>query len=312
MRPSGLPAKPRVTPPSAAAIGNLELAVLRRLDGLLQGDYAGLLPGPGSDTGEARPYVAGDDTRHIDWAVTARTTEPHVRDTISDRELELWLVVDASKSLDFGTARSEKREVVWAAAGAFALLASRGGNRVGALTTASTRAVFPARSTRAHVASVLTALRQPHEHDPADDTGLREVLRRGRRVASRRGLVVVLSDFLTPTGWEREMQALAHRHDVIAVEVVDPRELALPDVGLLQVADTETGRRRYVDTHDRKLRERYASAAAAQRATIARAITSAGADHLVLRTDRDWVVDLVRFVAGRRKRRLAAAAGGHR
>ena len=115
MRPAGLPAKPRVTPPSAAAIGNLELAVLRRLDGLLQGDYAGLLPGPGSDTGEARPYVAGDDTRHIDWAVTARTTQPHVRDTISDRELELWLVVDASKSLDFGTARSENREVVCAA-----------------------------------------------------------------------------------------------------------------------------------------------------------------------------------------------------
>ena len=129
---------------------------------------------------------------------------------------------------------------------------------------------------------------------------------------SRRGLVVVLSDFLAPTGWERELQALAHRHDVIAVEVVDPRELTLPDVGLLQVADAETGRRRYVDTHNRKLRERYASAAAAQRATIARAITSAGADHLVLRTDRDWVVDLVRFVAGRRKRRLAAAAGGHR
>ena len=117
MRPAGLPAKPRVTPPSAAAIGNLELAVLRRLDGLLQGDYAGLLPGPGSDTGEARPYVAGDDTRHIDWAVTARTTQPYVRDTIADRELELWLVVDASKSLDFGTARSEKREVVWAAVG---------------------------------------------------------------------------------------------------------------------------------------------------------------------------------------------------
>ena len=108
------------------------------------------------------------------------------------------------------------------------------------------------------------------------------------------------------------MQALAQRHDVIAVEVVDPREMTLPDVGLLQVADAETGRRRYVDTHDRKLRERYAAAAAAQRATNARAISSAGADHLVLRTDRDWVVDLVRFVAGRRKRRLAAAAGGHR
>jgi uncharacterized protein (DUF58 family) len=311
MRPAGLPAKPRVTNPSVAAIGNLELAVLRRLDGLLQGDYAGLLPGPGSDTGEARPYVAGDDTRHIDWAVTARTTEPHVRDTIADRELELWLVVDASQSLAFGTSRSEKRDVVWAAAGAFGLLAARGGNRVGALTTASTRSVFAARSTHAHVASILTSLRQPSETAPEDDTGLREALRRGRRVATRRGLVVVLSDFLAPTGWERELQALGQRHDVIAVEVVDPRELSLPDVGLIQVADAETGRRRYVDTHDRKMRERYAAAAAAQRSAISRSVAAAGADHLVLRTDRDWVVDLVRFVAGRRKRRLAAS-GGHR
>jgi uncharacterized protein (DUF58 family) len=304
-----LPAKPRVTSPSEAAIGHLQLAVLRRLDGMLQGDYAGLLPGPGSDTGEARPYVPGDDTRHIDWAVTARTTEPHVRDTIADRELELWLVVDASKSLDFGTARSEKRDVVWAAAGAFALLAARGGNRVGALTTASTHGTFPARSTHSHVASLLTALRHPSGEDADADLGLREALRRSRRLAHRRGLVVVLSDFLAPAGWERELQALSHRHDVIAVEVVDPRELSLPDVGLLQVVDAETGRRRYVDTHKRALRERYAAAAAEQRQSVARRITSAGADHLVLSTDRDWVVDLVRFVAGRRSRRLAAAGG---
>ena len=159
---------------------------------------------------------------------------------------------------------------------------------------------------------MLTALRQPHEHEAADDTGLREVLRRGRRVASRRGLVVVLSDFLAPTGWEREMQALAHRHDVIAVEVVDPRELALPDVGLLQVADTETGRRR-LRRHPRPKAPRTLCLRCSCAARRDRAHDpSAGADHLVLRTDRDWVVDLVRFVAGRRKRRLAAAAGGHR
>ncbi len=176
-------------------------------------------------------------------------------------------------------------------------------------TTASTHGTFPARSTHSHVASLLTALRHPSGDDADADLGLREALRRSRRLAHRRGLVVVLSDFLAPAGWEREMQALAHRHDVIAVEVVDPRELSLPDVGLLQVVDAETGRRRFVDTHNRRLRDRYEVAAAEQRQSVARRITSSGADHLVLRTDRDWVVDLVRFVAGRRSRRLAAAGG---
>jgi len=293
-----------LTAAQRAAAAGLELTVLRRLDGLLQGDHGGLLPGHGSETGEARLYAAGDDTRRIDWSLTARTTQPFVRDTIADHELELWLLVDDSASLAFGTARCEKHDVAWAAAGAFALLASRGGNRVGALTTTGGQASFPARSGRQHVGAILAALRrQPEDGASAD---LAKALTTLRRHARRRGLVVVVSDFLVPDGWDNPLRALASRHDVVAVEVLDPRELTLPDVGSLTVADPETGRRRIVDTGDATLRVRYAEAAASRRTDVAHRIAAAGAHHLVLRTDRDWVVDLVRFVGARRRQRVGA------
>ncbi|HET9600585.1 MAG TPA: DUF58 domain-containing protein [Acidimicrobiales bacterium] len=294
-----------LTAASRAAAAGLELTVLRRLDGLLQGDHAGLLPGHGSETGEARIYAPGDDTRRLDWSLTARTTVPHVRDTISDHELELWLVVDDSASLAFGTARCEKHDVAWAAAGAFALLAAKGGNRVGALTATGRQTGFPARSGRAHVGAILAALRRPPED--GDHADLAATLVTLRRHARRRGLVVVVSDFLVPDGWESPLRALASRHDVIAVEVLDPRELELPDVGPLALVDPESGRRRMVDTGDARLRDRYATAAAEHRAELTRRISATGAHHLVLRTDRDWVVDLVRFVGRRRSRRSSAA-----
>ena len=185
-----------LTAASRAAAAGLELTVLRRLDGLLQGDHAGLLPAHGSETGEARLYEPGDDTRRLDWALTARTTTPHVRDTIADHELELWLLVDDSASLAFGTARYEKHDVAWAAAGAFALLASRGGNRVGAMTTTGRQGAFPARSGRHHVGAVLASLRRSPEDGEAGD--LAAALTTLRRHARRRGLVVVVSDFLVP------------------------------------------------------------------------------------------------------------------
>ena len=301
-----LPLRKRADP-SQVPVSALQLTVLRRLDGLLQGDHAGLLPGHGSDTGEARPYVAGDDPRRIDWPVTARTGDTHVRDTISDHELELWLVVDTSASLAFGTAEHTKAEIAWAAAGAFALLASRGGNRVAAVTAGGKRTIIPPRSGRNHIGVLLAALRRPVEDGDAGDLGA--ALTAVRRLATRRGMVVVVSDFLDE-GWELPLRLVAAKHDVVAVEVVDQRELELPDVGLLSVVDPETGRRRYVDTGSAKIRKRFAEAAAAQRVTIARHLSGTGADHLVLRTDHDWVVDLVRFVGSRKARRLAA--GGRR
>jgi uncharacterized protein (DUF58 family) len=293
------------------ALRRLELTITRKLDGVLHGDYLGLVPGHGTEMGEARPYTPGDDVRRIDWNVTARTAEPHVRDTIADRELETWLVVDVSPSLAFGTVRCEKRDLVLAGAGAVAFLTARLGNRLGAiqLEPGGTVRVLPARSGRAHALSLLHRMSTVPRVDGGGATDLAAGLLAVRHTARRRGLVVVLSDFLVPTGWERPLSTLSLRHDVLAVEVLDPRELELPAVGLLTLVDPETGRRVEVQTSRRKVRDRYATAAAAQRDDIASALRRSGVEHLQLRTDRDWVLDLVRFVAARRHRaRYATAA----
>ena len=285
------------------------MTVLKRLDGLLAGDHAGLFPGHGTERGEARPYVPGDDPRHIDWAVTARTNDPHVRDTIADHELEVWLVLDTSSSLGFGTGVATKHEVAWSAAGAFALLASSGGNRVGAVRSTADGArqrpqILPARGGSAHAGAVLAALyKAPVDGEAGDLSGAIDMV---RRTARRRGLAVVISDFLGEPTWERSLRALSHRHELIAVEVVDPREVDLPDVGLISVVDPETGRRRLVDTSAASVRKAYGELAIRRRAETAARLKSCGADHMTLMTDRDWVLDFVRFVSGRKARLMAA------
>ncbi|WP_406046193.1 DUF58 domain-containing protein [Micromonospora sp. NBC_00898] len=320
-----------VTPPTPAGAGadrsamvlsRLQLLVTRKLDGLLQGDYAGLLPGPGSEAGESREYRPGDDVRRMDWPVTARTTMPHVRRTVADRELETWLAVDLSASLDFGTGRWLKRDVVIAAAAALTHLTVRGGNRIGAVvgtgapvpakagrwrgappaTGPGTLLRLPARAGRKEAQGLLRAIAGAGIQPGRSDLGaLVDMLNRPPR---RRGVAVVISDFLAPPQqWGRPVRKLRVRHDVLAIEVVDPRELELPDVGVLPVVDPETGELHEVQTADPRLRRRYAEAAAAQRAAIAAELRAAGAAHLRLRTDRDWLLDMVRFVAAQRHAR---------
>lgn len=289
---------------SAEVIRRLELTVTRRLDGLLQGDYRGLVPGHGSEPGETRRYQAGDDVRRIDWNVTARTQQPHVRETVADRELETWLVVDASARMAFGTARCEKRDLSMAAVAAVGHLTARGGNRIGAVLARDGGLVtVPARSGRVSLQALLSSTHASLAG--AGDPGappLADALERAARTVRRRGLVVVVSDWLDPGLWDQPLRVLATRNEVLAVEVVDPRELALPDVGVLQFVDAATGATVEVQTSDRGVRRRFAEAAAAQRHAIARRIRAVGADHLVLATDRDWLVDLARFVAWRRTR----------
>ncbi|WP_091463399.1 DUF58 domain-containing protein [Micromonospora inyonensis] len=304
---------------SEAVLSRLQLLVTRKLDGLLQGDYAGLLPGPGSEAGESREYRPGDDVRRMDWPVTARTTTPHVRRTVADRELETWLAVDLSASLDFGTGQWLKREVVIAAVAALAHLTVRGGNRIGAVvgtggapsaprrwgrTPDAVPVVrrLPARSGRKEAQGLVRAVAGIEIGPGRADLGaLVDVLNRPPR---RRGVAVVISDFLAPPEqWGRPIRKLRVRHDVLAIEVVDPRELDLPDVGVLPVVDPETGELHEVQTADPRLRRRYAEAAAAQRAAIARELRAAGAAHLRLRTDTDWLLDMVRFVAAQRHAR---------
>ncbi|MGH4019310.1 MAG: DUF58 domain-containing protein [Pseudonocardiaceae bacterium] len=303
-----------------AGLRALELTVRRRLDGLLQGNHLGLVPGPGTEPGEARPYQPGDDVRRMDWAVTARTTEPHIRETVADRELETWLAIDLSASLDFGTAECDKRELAVAATAAVAHLTRGGGNRVGAIVATGADTVrIPARGGLAHAHGLVRRVAEvprAAEGTRGDLAGMLEQLRRPPR---RRGLIAVISDFLGPRGhdastphaglgsvvppfeWERPLRGLAARHNLLAVEVLDPRDVELPDMGTVVLADPETGRQKEVVTTP-LLRREFAAAATAHRDDVAAALRRTGAAHLVLRTDSDWVADVVRFVVGRKRR----------
>ncbi|MFC6886100.1 DUF58 domain-containing protein [Actinomadura yumaensis] len=307
----------------------LELSVTRRLDGLLNGEHLGLIPGPGTELAEARLYQPGeDDVRHMDWAVTARTTTPHVRDIIADHELEAWALVDITPSMDFGTADRVKRELAVAALAAVGFLTVRLGDRVGAyLLHNDGLRRWPARTGKANLYRLLhTVLDTPsgderHPHAPRPD-GLTTGLTSLHRGQTRRGLRVVISDFLdtttdaaTPPAWERPLRRLATRHQVLAVEIIDPRELDLPDIGLVEMTDPETGAVHEI-VLNKRVRKAYAEAAAAQRLRTREALRRCGAHHLVLRTDRDWIADIARFAlrqrraAGRPVSAGTAAPGG--
>ncbi|WP_255450454.1 DUF58 domain-containing protein [Skermania sp. ID1734] len=284
----------------SAALRTLELTVRRKLDGVLHGEHLGLIPGPGSEPGDARLYQPGDDVRQMDWSVTARTTHPHVRQMVADRELETWLVADLSASLDFGTAGCEKRDLVVAAAAAVTHLTSGGGNRIGAIVATGHQTIrIPARSGRTHAQSMLRKIATtPHAPDGVrgDLKSAIEALRRPQR---KRGLAVVISDFLGPIDWRRSLRAISARHDLLAVEVLDPRDLELPDVGDVVLHDPESGRTREF-TVSPQLRADFAEAAARHREQVEQSLRSCGAPVLTLRTDRDWITDVVRFVSTRR------------
>ena len=286
------PAHP-TAPRAAETLRRLELTVTRRLDGLLQGDYHGLVPGHGSESGETRPYVPGDDVRHIDWNVSARSIETHVRETIVDRELETWLLVDRSPSLDFGTAAMTKSDLATSAVGAVGFLTARTGNRLGAVLfgradpqdrsggrnrplgvdpgVQNGLQVIPARPGRDHLLAILHQLVTPAPAAQGPTTALGAAMRSLLVPPRRRGLVVVVSDFLSSDAWDGPMRSLANRHEMLAVPT------------------------------DRRTRQRYAAAAAAQRADIATRLRRAGVGHLQLRTDRDWVLDIVRWVGARKQ-----------
>jgi uncharacterized protein (DUF58 family) len=292
-------------PKLPAALRTLYLTVKRKLDGLLHGDHLGLIPGPGSEPGESREYQPGDDVRRMDWAVTARTTHPHVRQMIADRELETWLVVDMSASLDFGTAVCEKRDLAVAAAAAITFLNSGGGNRIGALIANGDKITrVPARSGRQHEQTLLRTIATMPKAPVGVRGDLSVAIDALRRPERRRGMAVIISDFLGPINWMRPLRAIAARHEVLGIEILDPRDVELPDVGDVILQDAETGRSREF-TIDEQLRDDFAKAAAAHRADVARTLRSCGSPLMSLRTDRDWIADIVRFVESRRRGALA-------
>jgi uncharacterized protein (DUF58 family) len=295
----------------ASVLRRLELDVLRRLDGSAAGDHLTTALGPGNERAGARSYEPGDDARLIDWNLSARSAGAYVRTTEAEREVDSWIVADRSASLDFGTARAEKRDVVLGAAAAFGMLTVRGHNRLGVLVAGIERPGYqPARAGRAWFMTALATLHDTPRQDrgPSDDADLAAALRRLLVAQPRRGQVVVISDFLDSQRWQPPLRALALRHQVVAVHVTDPRELELPAVGMLAVVDPETGRQRYVQTRSATLRARYATAAAARHAGIAGQIMAAGAEYLHLTTAGDWLTDTVLFATRRKGLRPTSAA----
>jgi uncharacterized protein (DUF58 family) len=290
----------------AAELRRLELIVTRRLDGLLRGEFLGRQNGPGSEVAGARTYEAGDDSRWIDWNLTARSISPQVRTTEADRELQTWTVVDRSASMSFGTQEREKSEVAFAATAAFGFLTARYGNRFGILVSGgdSILRLGPS-STRPALLATLSQLydiprRTERSSDQADLTPTLVAL---ERMHARRGQVIVVSDFLDDADWSHAIARLALAHQVLCVQVVDPRELTLPAAGMLALVDTESGRNIHVQSNSASLREKYATAANERHAAIGRRIREAGSEHLVLATNSDWLMAIVRFVAGRRSLR---------
>lgn len=295
----------------AAVLRRLELAVLRRLDGSASGDHSTTTMGPGTERAGARLYEPGDDARLIDWNLTARSAETFVRTTEAEREIDTWIIVDRSASLDFGTAGLEKRDVVLGATAAFAMLTVRGHNRLGVLVAGTTPAGhYPPRTGRGWLMAALAAVHDTPRQSgvPGADDDIAGAMRQLLVAQQRRSQIVVISDFLGADTWVQPLRNLALRHQIVAVHVTDPRELHLPDVGMLAVVDTETGRQRYVQTQTPGLRSRYATAAAARSASIEHAVVAAGAEYLHLSTDRDWLSDSLLFATGRKARLGAAAA----
>ena len=292
------PARPGPGPLPDALLRALDVTIGRKMQGLLAGDYRSALLGDGTELAQVRPYVPGDDdVRRIDWNVTARTSVPHVRVHLAERVLVTWLVLDTSASMHFGTADRRKADVAEGVAIAVGNVATRRGNRLGLVTFGDDRPrSLPPRQGRVGLLGLLSTLRDEPGSENVGATPLGEALHRTASLARQRSAVVVVSDFRGPLDWRRPLLELSSRHDVIAVEIRDPREQELPNAGVLWLVDPETGRQLRADTRNERLRARFAAAAAAERAELARVLAAAGARHVVLTTAGDWLRSFAVFL----------------
>jgi uncharacterized protein (DUF58 family) len=294
-------------PASEQMLRRLEWTVIRRLDGLLQGDYRTLFRGAGVDLADLREYQHHDDVRHIDWNVTARLQQPYVRQFVEDRDLTAWFLLDLSGSVDFGSGDVTKLAVSSGFVATLARIVTRHGNRVGAMLFGQQvdHVLRPAAS-RLHVLNLLQRMRQPRRAAPAGaeaaQTRLADLLIAGDGVIKRRSLVFVVSDFISTPGWQAALSRLARRHEVVAVRLFDPLEMALPDVGLVTVQDAESGEQLFIDASDPHFRRRYADLAEQQEAQLISDLSASGVDILELATDDDLLDALLRFADMRRQR----------
>jgi uncharacterized protein (DUF58 family) len=282
----------------------LDWHVIRRLDGLLQGDYRTLFYGFGVDFADLREYQPGDDIRYIDWNVTARMNLPYVRQYAEDREITAWFLLDLSPSVDFGSAGSLKRTMLVDFTTTLARLLTRHGNRVGAMFYGSRiERTIPARGGRIQVLRLVNDLLKHPPSARSSFTDLKPLLEGGMHAIKRRSLIFIISDFICAPGWERPLSLLSQRHEVLAVRLWDPGEVELPDVGPILMEDPETGEQIYVDTHDKRFRQRFDQARREREAGLAQTFKSAGVDVLSLATNDDLAHAIVRFANTRRMRR---------
>jgi uncharacterized protein (DUF58 family) len=302
MRPAG--ASSLGTPTPEQLLHRLEWQVVRRLDGILQGDYRTVFRGAGMDFLDLREYEPGDDVRHIDWNVTARMDTPFVRQYAEDRELTAWLLLDRSRSMGFGPIDRPKELVLCELATTFARLLTRGGNRVGAiLFDNELEETLPPRSSRNQVLALAQSLLRPPPETDGAVTDLRRLLETAHRTIRRRSLVVLVSDFITAPGWERPLLRLGERHEVVAIRLLDPREYELPDAGLIVVEDAETGEQLVVDSSDDEFRSRLREAGEHREVELRAATLRAGVDICEVSTADDLVTAIVGIVESRKRRR---------
>jgi len=282
----------------------LDWQVVRRLDGLLQGDYRSLFYGYGVDFADLREYQPEDDIRYIDWNVTARMDSPYIRQYVEDREISAWFLLDLSPSVDFGTVDHQKRGMLVDFVTTMARVLTKHGNRIGAMFYGSRiEHTIPARGGRMQVLRLINdLLKQPHL-SRAPFTDLTPLLRGALNAIKKRSLVFVVSDFICEPGWEKPLKLLNQRHEVLAVRLWDPREVELPDIGTVIIEDAETGEQMYIDTHERGFRQRFQQAALEREAHLTEAFKRSGVDALSLSTEEDMVRAIVRFAKLRQQRR---------
>jgi uncharacterized protein (DUF58 family) len=304
LRRERTPESPGPGPLPEALLRALDLKIGRRIDGLLPGEHRTAAVGVGTELAQIREWQPADDVRRIDWNATARSGEVQVRVDVAERALTSWLVLDVSPSMRFGTADRRKWDVAEGVAVAMGHLASRRGNRIGVATFGGTTSLaLRPRQGRVGLLGVLLAVRGDPETERVGPTSIGTALTHVARIARQRALAVVVSDFRGPRDWRAPLLRLAARHAVVAVEIRDPREQELPNVGHLWLVDPETGRKLQVDTGRRRLRERFAEIAEAERADLARELSSLGVPHLVLSTAGDWLRSFAMFVEREGRRR---------
>jgi uncharacterized protein (DUF58 family) len=295
------PERPGPGPLPSEALRALQIEVVRRLQSMLAGDYRSSRFGDGTELAQLRPYVPGDDVRGIEWNVTARAGEPYVRVNLAERVLVTWLLLDGSPSMHFGTADRRKADVAEGVAIAIGHVATRRGNRLGVITFGDAKPTLLApHQGRAGLLGLLEALQREQTVEGGGATSLGDAIGRTAAIARQRGVVVIVSDFRGPLDWRKPLLRLMSRHDVLAVEVRDPREQELPNVGDLWLVDPETGRQVRVDTRSSALRDRFAEAAAEERSGVARVLSAIGVRHVVLSTSGDWLRPLAVFLGGGR------------